>query len=218
MEQITKLILSEFYENSEKILCFVCLETQWILDYMSKYEKIQVISTKENLYEKYAINNYLNYLPTDHDFFIYYFHTKGLTKKENYYHEWRNILDLFTLTRWQLSKKLLDDYDCVGIWLRRYPKIHFGGNFWWSKSEHVRKLPKIGNKYLDPEMYICDIPQTKPICIYKDYNEENDYCNYYKILQEKEKLLLLSDESIIQNISNESVDNYFCMKHIFGLI
>ena len=50
---------------------------------------------------------------------------------------------------------LLNYYDCVGINLRFYPNIHFSGNFWWSKSEHIKQLKQIDNNYLSPEMFIC---------------------------------------------------------------
>ena len=39
------------------------------------------------------------------------------------------------------------------------PPLHYSGNFWWSKSEHIKKsLHYIGPHYLDPESVI-----TKPI-------------------------------------------------------
>jgi hypothetical protein len=32
--------------------------------------------------------------------------------------------------------------------------VHFSGNFWWARSDHIASLSKIGPHYLDPEMWI----------------------------------------------------------------
>ena len=165
-KQIRKLIISGLYIKTDKILCFICKVQDDILLFLNKYNKIKIISTDDNLFEKFAINNYKNYLSGD--YYLYYFHSKSVSRTEKNYHDWRRILDYFTLTKWRLSIELLEYYDCVGINLCNFPKIHFSGNYWWTTSEHLNKLKQIEDDYyLSPEMYLCSYPKTNKICIYK---------------------------------------------------
>ena len=79
---------------------------------------------------------------------------------------------------WKLNVILLNFYSCIGINLMQFPLPHFSGNFWWTTGTHLNKLKKrIGNKYLDPEMYLLNkiqinnehdkVYQPNPLCIYK---------------------------------------------------
>jgi hypothetical protein len=69
LEKTTKLIIfiTNYNEND-------CIELDKLL---SNNEKFILIKSPENLYEKYAINNYKKYI-SDNDYYLYYFHTKGL--------------------------------------------------------------------------------------------------------------------------------------------
>lgn len=114
-----------------------------------------LVISKENLYEKFAINNFQKYIADDL-YYIYYFHSKAVTRAiGSVFDRRRKILNYYTLTLHKLNLELLETYDAVGCSLTNWPLLHFSGNFWWSKSEHVRTLPPAGNSYLDPEMYIC---------------------------------------------------------------
>lgn len=61
---------------------------------------------------------------------------------------WRKYLEYFNIDNWQTCVKELNNYDCVGAELLNYGTInneehnllHFSGNFWWTKSDYVRKL------------------------------------------------------------------------------
>ena len=195
-EQITKLISSELYENTEKIFCFICLVTDDIINLLNKYNKIVIISTSENLYEKYAINNMMSYLnnSNEKDYYVYYIHTKSVTRTEKCYTDWRLLCEHFTITKWYLNVKLLDRFDCVGTNLKNFPSIHFSGNFWWSKSDHLKRLKDIDDRYLSPEMFICSLLETNYVSLFQSYithgNKEFNEDNY----------ITLSNKEILKNI------------------
>ena len=167
-----KLINSGLYDASDEILCFICLETDECINLLRKYKKIKIISTKENLYEKFAINNFKNYISGD--YYLYYMHSKSVTREEECYNDWLYLCDYFTIQKWRLSLELLNYYDCVGTNLKNFPKKHFSGNYWWAKSEHINTLPNIIDGYLSCEMYICSNMKTNYVSIYQSYVNHGD--------------------------------------------
>ena len=91
---------------------------------------------------------------------ILYLHTKGVTHKEGRkkrcIQDWIDFMSAFVIDRFPMATQLLERFDACGVNFLFQPSMHFSGNFWWSKSSHVRTLrKKIGKDYLDPEMWIC---------------------------------------------------------------
>jgi hypothetical protein len=160
----------------------LCSELDKILN---NYDKFILIKTSDNLYEKYAINNYKQYI-TEKEYYLYYFHTKGLGHINdplyNVFSSRRQILNYYTLLQYSINIKLLDVYDAVGCSLHLYPKKHFSGNFWWSKSSYLQTLENINDKYLSPEMYILSNNNCKYISLANDTN--NILINDYKFPDE----------------------------------
>jgi hypothetical protein len=89
----------------------------------------------------------------EEDFNILYFHMKGITatlnnlvvpgrisKYRNRYN-WRQFLNWGVLTEWRQCVDHLKDNDVVGVDFQDQPSKHFRGNFFWTKSSHVRTLP-----------------------------------------------------------------------------
>ena len=174
--QIHKLIESGLYNQTNQILCFVCNQRKECLDLLAKYNKMNVISTTENLYEKFAINNYKKYLQGNGNgnYYLFYMHTKGVSKSGKCFDDWRNVCDYFTIYKWRLSIELLNFYDCVGTNLKNYPKKHFSGNFWWSKSEHLCKLKDINDAYISSEIYVLSYLKTNYVSLYQTYINHGD--------------------------------------------
>jgi hypothetical protein len=147
-----------------------CAELDNILN---SYNKFILIKTPDNLYEKYAINNYKKYIQ-EKEYYLYYFHTKGLKDKNDHllhiFSSRRQILNYYTLLQYNINIKLLETYDAVGCSLSLYPKKHFSGNFWWSKSSYLQKLENINDKYLSPEMYILSNDNCKYISLSNNTN------------------------------------------------
>lgn len=83
-----------------------------------------------------------------------YAHAKGVTSYErclragrfnefrNYFY-WRKFLEWGTVEKWKECNEKLETYDLVGCNYAEWPMKHFSGNYWWSKSEYIRKLADI---------------------------------------------------------------------------
>jgi hypothetical protein len=92
------------------------------------------------------------------DLNILYLHTKGVSKPNNKNIEsWTEFLSYFNIDLWQDRLNELDKFDCTGVDLKGNPQdieshpslwgwgkapLHYSGNFWWSKSTHIQKLPR----------------------------------------------------------------------------
>lgn len=135
---------------------------------LNNYKKFIIIKTQDNLYEKYAINNYKQYI-TEKDYYLYYFHTKGVSRindpHSHFFSRTRQALNYFTLLQYKINIQMLNYYDAVGCNLRLYPKKHFSGNFWWSKSSYLQTLENVNDNYLSPEMYILSNNNCKCIAL-----------------------------------------------------
>ena len=163
LQVTTKLIIfiTNYDENN--------VELNNLLEQFNENNKFVIIKSSENLYEKFAINNYKKYIP-DPNYYMYYFHTKGVSRSEgDVFESRRKLLDFYTLEKFYINIKLLKCYDAVGCSSSLYPKKHFSGNFWWSKSSYLRTLENINDKYLSPEMYILSNNNCKYIkkCLFE---------------------------------------------------
>ena len=201
-EQLHELNKSGLYCDSKNIIIFICLynkdntELNTIIKKYDPDNKYILVTTEENLFEKYAINNYKKYIE-DTDYYLFYFHTKGVTKENILFHNIRKILNFYTLTKYKISIQLLEKYDSVGCSLTLYPSLHFSGNFWWTTYTHLKKLPlSIGNKYLDPEMYICSDTTSQYISLSQNTNSININNHINR-----------TDDDIIHNICSTPIDN-----------
>ena len=210
-EQMNLLINQGLYHGTKQILLFICqFDEEKCKDFVNFMKEIDVdnkciwITTTENLYEKFAINNYKKYIP-DEDYLLYYFHTKGVSRTDDLFHRRRRILNFYTLKKCELNIELLKKYDVVGCSLSMYPKPHFSGNFWWSKSEYLKNLIEpINNHYLSPEMYICSYENGKFISLSNSTNNGIVENHIYRVDADIEN-------SITENyINNESCKIFKC--------
>ena len=166
-------------QKSKNIIIFISnykndITLDLLLEKYNLNHKFILIKNSENTYEKAAINNYKKYI-LDNDYYIFYFHTKGLKSPDhpliNIFSSRRKILNYYTLKKYNVNITLLEDYDAVGCSLSMYPKLHFSGNFWWSKSSYVNTLHNINDNYLSPEMYILSNDACKCISLSNDTND-----------------------------------------------
>lgn len=73
---------------------------------------------------------------------VYYLHTKGVSHSSLNQHVryWRGLMLDAVVRGHAECTRLLLDHQAVGTnWLHD----HYSGNFWWARSEHVRRLPDI---------------------------------------------------------------------------
>lgn len=183
------IFITKYDENDNKL--------NDLLKKFNENNKFLLVTSPDNLYEKYAINNYKKYID-DSGYYIYYFHTKGLKRADdhllNVFVSRRQILNFYTLEKYSINIKLLETYDAVGCSLCLFPKKHFSGNFWWSKSSYVHTLSDINDKYLSPEMYILS----------------NESCKYISLANDTNNILIKNynfrnDADIIQNITTDMI-------------
>jgi len=161
-----------------------------------KTKKFILVKSPDNLYEKFAINNYKNYINSKKEYYLYYFHTKGVSRiNDPFFSNIRKRLNFYTLEKFKINIKLLKKYDSIGCSLSLYPKNHFSGNFWWSKSSYLKLLTTINDKYLSPEMYILS----------------NEKCNYISLANDtnyiQDKYVFRNNKEILKNITKEFINN-----------
>lgn len=74
---------------------------------------------------------------------ILYLHTKGIHGEINpCIEDWVTYMTYFAITKWKDCITYLDTYWTVGVDLRMDPTLHYSGNFWWSRSNHIADLPE----------------------------------------------------------------------------
>jgi hypothetical protein len=75
---------------------------------------------------------------------ILYIHTKGVTTPNNEcINDWRKYMLYFNVEQHEQAVKELNVFDTYGVDLVDEPTKHYSGNFWWSNSNHINKLPSI---------------------------------------------------------------------------
>lgn len=119
--------------------------------------KIRASSCNLSLYETFTINTM--YEDCKHeDMNILYLHTKGVTRGNSVYiAQWREYLCYFNIYRYITCLELLKHNDAVGVSLYEGPELHYSGNFWWSKSEYIRKLkPCVQKNHNSPEFWLTE--------------------------------------------------------------
>jgi hypothetical protein len=175
-----EIVNKGLFQITKKLILFIteynkdtCIELDAILNTMLDPNKCIRVTSPDNLFEKFAINNYKQYI-TEKEYYLYYFHTKAIKPETDRYFQIcssrRKILNYYILLQYDISIKLLKTYDAVGCSLSLYPKKHLSGNFWWSKSSYLQHLGTINDKYLSPEMYILSNDTCKCISLANDTN------------------------------------------------
>jgi hypothetical protein len=76
------------------------------------------------------------------EFKAWYMHTKGASRKDEGVKKWRNLMEYFVIDKFEHCIQKLSLCDGCGTNLRT-EKRYFAGNFWWSKSSYLSRLPKI---------------------------------------------------------------------------
>lgn len=171
-EQLQMWLASELFSKTDKVFIRVYYEKENDLECFKKrikdYSKITLTSTNTNEFE-FGTLKILQDLSFTDDFYCYYFHSKGVSiseKVKNYrigrvpgsidisfsdikknVNLWRKYMEYFIIDKYQTCIDILDQgFDACGTQLMKWPRTdqyHFSGNFWWAKSEYIKKLQKI---------------------------------------------------------------------------
>lgn len=191
---------SNLYSSIDKIYIAV-LGTFSEADDLYRDEKIQVVYTNENtaLYERPVLNYMREHALShgeDHEYL--YLHTKGLKFDggNEAVNDWIDLMLYFLVTEHDTCLHLLETYDACGVNFQYEPLPHFSGNFWWTKSSHVKKLSPLQNYdlYLEPEMWLCNTKGTY-VCLHQS-NVDHYYIRYPRELYEGKGVVYYRIEEI----------------------
>lgn len=136
------------------------------------------------------------------DLTILYLHTKGVTKPNHPgVIDWTEYLTYFNVERWSYMITALNVNDAVGVnhggnpndynehpstWGYGKAPLHFAGNFWWSKSSHIKKLTNPYDFIPEPnymryrvacEMWVCSNLEGKYTGLW--HSNVNHYTTLY---------------------------------------
>jgi len=125
------------------------------------------------------------------DFYILYIHNKGATHLNEITRincdSWRKYMLHFNVMNWEKCVEKLKDYTAVGVEKYLEPKLHFAGNFFWTKSNYVRILEdpkKFENDRMYAEMWLgSKSEQNDFYCLHhtnSDLYKTNYTENFYK--------------------------------------
>lgn len=109
------------------------------------------INNSETITENVILQRIWNDSQND-DFTALYLHTKGITSVDNHlkkrnidtfknYYYWRQFLNWGVIENWERCVESLNTHDVAGVNYFDEPCPHFSGNFWWSNSSYLRRLP-----------------------------------------------------------------------------
>jgi hypothetical protein len=71
---------------------------------------------------------------------VFYVHSKGVFRDTPFTRDWRKYMEHFVIERHKDCIDTLEEYDICGVNWQSLPWPHYSGNFWWARSEYVRKL------------------------------------------------------------------------------
>lgn len=124
--------------------------------------KIRIVYEPQSRYYERIILNclYQDATQTPEDFRVLYIHSKGVTHNNlnPAVNDWVDYLTYFNIQKHEECMRELLEYDAVSVNFSEKPQPHFSGNFWWSKSSHIRNLGYCDDKsYNGPEFWITKI-------------------------------------------------------------
>jgi len=177
---------SGLYNKIKTIKCNILKENKDIEMDIFKDNKIEIIGITNdiNLYEKVTLNALHEHALVE-DFNVLYLHTKGVKHNNGNINvtDWVKYLSYFNIYKHEICIEKIAEYDTVGVNLQENPSIHYSGNFWWSKSQYIRKLEKCNNEnYNSPEFWLTEKKIGKYLSLYSSninhYHERYEEDNY----------------------------------------
>lgn len=168
------------YDIIDEIRCIVIGSNNDYSIFSDSKIKIIYQNNDINIYEFKAMELIYKH-SIQEDFNILYIHTKGVKHykmtTEEYVKDWVNMMIYFNIGNYKKCLSYLKENDVVGVNLQPDP-WHFSGNFWWSKSEHIKKLGIIEDyNYNGPEFYITKRKEGKYISLWN--SNINHYISKY---------------------------------------
>ena len=190
--------------------------------YGDKFE-INNYSKDINLFELPTINIIHDFSEINSDCNILYLHTKGISHinnlltQQNNIKNWVDMMLYFLVENFELCVDKLNNNDAVGCnyYTTTDEAYHlacgdqvflaFSGNFWWSKSNFIKTLPKLDiteniNKY-DAELWLC---KNNP----KVHVLHNSHVNHYLQNYTRERYVIKKFSASKEYQFNKLYDKY----------
>jgi len=174
--QIQKMKDSNLWAWMECLFVGIIGEPKTQIQFDPKIEILYQIN-KPELEQSLTLSFLRMFAMTNHSD-VFYVHTKGVSHfNSKPQADWRAMMEYFILTKFSKCQMELERADVVGVnWhlgegymgasAKKAGGIevtpHFSGNFWWSTTEYIRKLPPL---YPLNSKYQCEfwIGKGKPI-------------------------------------------------------
>lgn len=178
-----RLMQSGLYEASTSIHISIVGDSNQkdrLIDYIfSRHSKYDIFYTSTNLedYEWPSLVNMHKFAETN-DANCFYIHTKGAsncrsdvsTSIQKNIRYWRDVMCYNTIGKYLECQYLLDsEYDTVGS-LFKFGR-HYAGNFWWTKTSHLRKLPYPQGNRMEAEGWVTNLSNVK---VFDQFNVPSD--------------------------------------------
>jgi len=145
-EILESLFESRLYEKSLSIELAVLggPEEQRVVQRMvAPFDRFRIAYRSEDLLQyEYPALQLLQAACRDFDGAVYYLHTKGVShaRTDPYQRYWRALMLHHVIDGHEECLAALETHACAGTGWKGH---HYSGNFWWTKSEHIRKLPDL---------------------------------------------------------------------------
>jgi len=125
--------------------------------------------------------------------YVFYFHTKGASKQhEGFYNNivsWRKMMQYFLIEKNKNIFTVLGNtnYNTYGVLLNKVGnwKLHYSGNFWWSKASYIKTINLEGVKINRTAAEINFIQNGKDWQPYSPYDKQGE--NHYSIEFKREE-------------------------------
>lgn len=185
--QIMQIIKSGLYAQCEKIFygcsCNNCEEE--LENFLKKYKKINKLPRQETyVYENTTINKVIEFSKQQHkNVHILYLHSKGVLGTSNHQNYWRDYMMNYNVNMWKVCVNLLNNnYNTVGVNLLYNP--HYSGNFWWGRSDYIKKLDyidknNIRNRMMAEYKILSKIEKNKHINLSNEFWKSFKYRDIY---------------------------------------
>lgn len=161
LDQLKVIEDSSLFDIIEKMKIFFFADEDSIRiaqTYSSEYPKIEFITNPISSYvdERFTLRQI--WLDSHYDdFSILYLHNKGSTYFQRYIENstsvhpeqfklfrnifyWRKYLEWGCIEQWKKCVDSLAQNEIAGVNYNEHPFKHYSGNFWWARSDYIKKL------------------------------------------------------------------------------
>ena len=175
-DQIGRLKAGGLWENTERFYVSCIVKDRGEADDLRRMigeDKAELISVETDpMKYEYPALEFIRSKSREEDCLLYYFHTKGVSyyggdrSDKNFRRlrrnidAWRHMMEHFLFTKWRVAVNVLQyGYETYGCYrLPPYPKPYYmyAGNFWWVRSDYVRRLPPFPEKRIATDRFIAE--------------------------------------------------------------